>query len=46
MAEKVWTASIIVRKSRADNEICCSSGAVGLGPGESVEAEVLEAEGS
>ena len=46
VAEKVWTASIMARKSRADNEICCSGGVVVLGPGESVGAEVLEAEGS
>ena len=45
MAEKVRTASIMARKSRADNEICCSGGAVVLGPGESVGAEVLGAEG-
>ena len=29
-----------------DNEICCSGGAVVLGPGESVGPEVLGAEGS
>ena len=46
VAEKVRTASIMVRKSRADNEICCSGGAMVLGPGESVGAEVLGAEGS
>ena len=42
----VWTASIMARKSRADNEICCSGSTVVLGPGESVGAEVLGAEGS
>ena len=46
VAEKVWNASIMARKSRADNEICCSGGAVVLGPGESEGAEVLGAEGS
>ena len=46
LAEKVWTASIMARKSQANNEICCSGGAVGLGPGEFVGAEVLGAEGS
>ena len=46
MVEKVRTASIMVRKSRADNEICCSGGAVVLGPREFVGVEVLRAEGS
>ena len=32
VAEKVRTASIIVRKSLADMEICCSGGADVLGP--------------
>ena len=35
----------MARKSRADNEICCSGGVVVLGPGESVGVEVLGAEG-
>ena len=46
MAEKVQTASIMARKSRADNEICRSGGAMVLGLGESVRAEVLWDEGS
>ena len=45
VAKKVRTASIMVRKSRADNEICCSGVDVVLGPGESVGAKVLGAEG-
>ena len=40
VAEKVWTAFIMVRKSRVDNEISCSGGVVVLGPGESGGAEV------
>ena len=36
VAEKVWTASIMARKSQADNEICCSGGAMVLGQGESI----------
>ena len=39
MAEKVWTASIIPRKSRVDMEICCGGGADVLGPTETVGAE-------
>ena len=45
VVEKVRTASLMVRKSRADNEICCSSGAMVVGPGESIGATVLGAEG-
>ena len=36
----------MVIKSRADNEICCSGGAMVLGLRESVGAEVLGAKGS
>ena len=32
LVEKVRTASIIVRKSRVDMEICCGGGADVLGP--------------
>ena len=32
MAEKVWTSSIIARKSRGDIKICWSGGADVLGP--------------
>ena len=32
VAEKVWTTSIIARKSRVDMEICCGGGADVLGP--------------
>ena len=46
VAEKLRTASIMERKSRVDNEICCSGGVVVLGPRESVGAEVRGAEGS
>ena len=46
VGEKERTASIMVRKSRADNDICYSGGVVVLGLGESVGAEVLGAEGS
>ena len=31
VADKVWTAFIIVRKSRVDMEICCGGGADVLG---------------
>ena len=46
VAEKVWTTSIMARKSQVDNEICCSGGGVVLGPGKSLEDEVIGAEGS
>ena len=45
VVEEVQTASIMARKSRVDNEICCSGGVMVLGPGESVGAEILGAEG-
>ena len=35
MAEKVWTSSMIARKSRADIKICWSGGVNVLGPTES-----------
>ena len=35
-AEKVQTASIIVRKSQVDKEICCSGGDDVLGPTDAV----------
>ena len=38
MDEKVRTASIIVRKSRVDMEICCGGGADVLGPIDAVGA--------
>ena len=38
VAEKVQTASIIVRKSRVDMEICCGGGADVLGPTDTVGA--------
>ena len=38
VAEKVRTASIIVRKSRVDMEICCGGGADVLGPTDAVGA--------
>ena len=46
VSKKVWIASLTARNSRADNEICCSGGAVVLGLREYVGAEVLGAEGS
>ena len=46
VVKKVRTASIMARKSQADNKICCSGGAVALGPREFVGAEVIGAEGS
>ena len=36
VAEKVRTASIIVRKSRVDMEICCGGGADVLGPSDAI----------
>ena len=45
VGEKVLSASLMARKFRADNEICCSGGAVVLGPGESLGAKVLGAKG-
>ena len=39
--EKVLIASMMARKSRVDIEICCSGGAVVLGPTTSVGAVVL-----
>ena len=36
--EKVWTASIILRKSRVDMEICCGGGVDVLGPTDVVGA--------
>ena len=42
VAEKVWTASIIVRKSRVDMVICYSGGADVLGPSDAVEAGGIE----
>ena len=38
MVEKVRIASIIVRKSRVDMEICCGGGADVLGPTDDVRA--------
>ena len=38
VVEKVRTASIIVRKSRVDMEICCGGGADVLGPTDAVGA--------
>ena len=38
VAEKVRTASIIVRKSRVDMEICCGGGTDVLGPTNAVGA--------
>ena len=38
VAEKVRTASIIVRKSRVDMEICCGGGTDVLGPTDAVGA--------
>ena len=38
VAEKVRTASIILRKSLVDMEICCSGGINVLGPTDAVEA--------
>ena len=38
VAEKVRTASIIVRKSRVDMEICCGGGADVIGPTDTVGA--------
>ena len=38
VAEKVWAASIIARKSRVDMEICCGGGANVLGPFDAVGA--------
>ena len=38
VAEKVWNASIIVRKYRVDMEICCGGGSDVLGPSDAVEA--------
>ena len=46
VTEKVWIASMMARKSRVDKEICCSGGAVVLGPATSVGAMVLGVEGS
>ena len=39
MVEKVWTASIIARKSRGDMEICCNGSANVLGLADSEGAE-------
>ena len=38
VAKKAWTASIIVRKSRVDMEICCGDGADVLGPIDTIVA--------
>ena len=38
VAEKVWTASIMVRKSQVDMEICCGGGTDVLGPTEAAGA--------
>ena len=38
VAEKVRTASVIVRKSRVDMEICCGGGTDVLGPTDAVGA--------
>ena len=38
MAEKVRTASIMIRKSRVDMDTCCRGGSNVLGPVESVGA--------
>ena len=38
VAEKVRTASIIVRKSQVDMEICCGGGANVLGPTDTIGA--------
>ena len=46
VTEKVWNASIMVRKSRVDIEICCGGGAVVLGLATSIGAVVLGVEGS
>ena len=43
--EKVWTASMMAKKSRVDIEICYGGGAVVLGPATSVGAMVLGVEG-
>ena len=46
VAEKVWTASIVVRKSRVDMDTCCSGGSDVLGPAESVGAGGTEDAGT
>ena len=38
VAEKVWTTSIIARKSRVDMEICCGCAADVLGPSDAIGA--------
>ena len=42
VAEKVRTASIMVRKSRVEMDTCCSGGSNVLGPAEFVGAETLK----
>ena len=44
VTEKVWTTSMMARKSRVDIEICCSGDVVLLGPATSKEAMVLGVE--
>ena len=44
VAKKVRTASIIVRKSRVDMDICCGGGADVLSPAESVGARGIGGE--
>ena len=44
--EKVWTASMMAKKSRVDIVICCGGGAEVLGPATSIRVVVLGAEGS
>ena len=46
VAEKVRTASIVVRKSRVDMDTCCSGGSDVLGPAESVRAGGAEDAGA
>ena len=46
MIEKVWTASMMARKSRVEMVICCGGDAEVLGPATSAGAAVLGAEGS
>ena len=45
VTEKVRTASMMVRKSRVDIEICYGGGAVVLGPATSIGAMVLGVKG-
>ena len=46
VAENVWTASLMTRKSRVDKETYCGGGVVVLGPATSAGAMVLGVEGS